>query len=72
MDIPCLRDISLNETGPIASNFAISARAITAYLPLDVSFIIPHFKGLYIYPTKLVKYSKYKTCFLTLNFDRKT
>ena len=70
--MPCLKDMSLSETAPIASNFAISARAITAYLPLVVSFIVPHFKGLYIYPTKLVKYSKYKTCFLIVNFDRKT
>ena len=38
-DIPCLKDISLNDTGFLLLKAAISASAITAYLPLDVSFI---------------------------------
>ena len=51
--MPCLREISLKETGPTRLNLARSARAITAYLPLVFSFIIPHFTGLYIY-TRLI------------------
>ena len=42
-EIPCLNEISLRETGLILSNLARSAKAITAYLPLEVSFIIPLF-----------------------------
>ena len=54
--MPCLNDISLRETGLISLNFARSTKAITAYLPLDVSFIGPYFSRIYINLTKLVKY----------------
>ena len=71
--MPCLKDISLKETGRSKSNLAISARAITAYLPLLDNFIFSAIHGAYTYPTKIVKFIKYlKTCNLTLNFDRKT
>ena len=41
--MPCLKDISLRETGLILLNLARSTKAITAYLPLDVNFINPQF-----------------------------
>ena len=43
--MPCLKDISLRETGLIPLNLARSTKAITAYLPLEVSLIIPYFIG---------------------------
>ena len=47
--MPCLRDMSLSETGPFGSNFARSVRAITAYLPLLDNFIFSAtLLGLYI------------------------
>ena len=48
--MPCLRDTSLKEIGLTESNFARSARAITAYLPFDVNFMfMPNNEGfLYI------------------------
>ena len=36
---PCLKDMSLSDTGLILLNLARSTKAITAYLPLDVNFI---------------------------------
>ena len=41
-DMPCLKDISLKDTGLLLLNFAKSAKAITAYLPFDVNFIFTH------------------------------
>ena len=72
-DIPCLRDMSLRGIGFLGSNLAISANAITAYLPLLDNFIFAAILlGLYIYPTNLVKIiTHFKTCILSLNFDRK-
>ena len=70
--MPCLKDISLRETGSLGSNFARSASAITAYLPLLDNFIFSAIHGLYIYLTNLVKFiNNLKTCILSLNFDRK-
>ena len=70
--MPCLKDISLRETGSLPSNFARYASAITAYLLLLDNFIFSAIHGLYIYLTNLVKFiSNFKTCFLSLNFDRK-
>ena len=67
-----LRDISLRETGSLASNLARSANAITAYLPLLDNFIFLAIYGLYTYMTILIKFKTYlKTCILTLYFDRK-
>jgi len=40
MDIPCRNEISVRLIGSLALFFAKSAIAITAYLPLDVNFII--------------------------------
>ena len=37
-DIPCLKDISLKDTGFTLLKLAKSANAITAYLPFDVNF----------------------------------
>jgi hypothetical protein len=37
--MPCLRDISLRETGLSRLNLAKSTRAVTAYLPFEVNFI---------------------------------
>ena len=64
--------MSLKDTVSFNLNFARSARAITAYLPLLDNFIFPAINGTYIYPTILVKINCYlKTCILSLNFDRK-
>ena len=43
--MPCLKDISLRETGLILLNLARSTKAMTAYLPLDVSLINLLFLG---------------------------
>ena len=70
--MPCLKEISLNEIGFPKLNLAMSANAITAYLPLLDNFIFSAIIRLYIYPSILVKFIKYlKTCILSLNFDRK-
>ena len=52
-----INPVSLRDTGLIVSNLARSTRAITAYLPFDVNFILP-FKlwAFYTYLTKLVKF----------------
>ena len=42
-DIPCLNDISERLVGLLTLLLAISAIAITAYLPFDVSFITIHY-----------------------------
>ena len=53
-------------------NFARSAKAITAYLPLLDNFIFSAIYATYIYPTILVKINKFlKTCILSLNFCTK-
>ena len=64
--------MSLRETGLILSNLARSTKAITAYLPLDVSFINPYFTGIYINLTKIVKYliMKKKTNILSRSCDK--
>ena len=65
--------MSLKDTGSFKLNFARSAKAITAYLPLLDNFIFSAIDGTYIYPTILVKINKrFKTCNLSLIFDRKT
>ena len=64
--------MSLRETGLILLNLARSTKAITAYLPLDVSFINPQFIWIYINLTNLVKYlskKKAKEIKLTNIFD---
>ena len=48
-DIFCLREISRSDTGLCLSNFAKSARAITAYLPFVDSFINLYFYAFFIY-----------------------
>ena len=64
-------EISLRETGLILSNLARSTKAITAYLPLDVSFINPLFYWVYINLTKIVKYlRKKKTNILSRSCDK--
>ncbi len=69
--MPCLKEISLRETGLILSNLARSAKAITAYLPLDVSFINPYFTRVYINLTKIVKYLREKKInILSLTYDK--
>ena len=69
--MPCLKDISLRETGLIPSNLARSTKAITAYLPLEVSLIIPYFTGVYINLTKIVKYhGEKKTNILSRSCDK--
>ena len=40
-EIPCLKDMSLSDTGWSLLKLAKSANAITAYRPLEVSFILP-------------------------------
>ena len=40
-----INPVSLRETGLILLNLARSTKAITAYLPFDVSFINPYFTG---------------------------
>ena len=57
--MPCLKDISLKETGLLGSNFARSASAITAYLPLLDNFIFCVILVFYIYPTILVKFKSF-------------
>ena len=37
--MPCLKDMSLRETGLSLLNLAKSTRAVTAYLPFEVNFI---------------------------------
>ena len=65
--------VTLRDIGLLGSNLAMSAKAITAYLPLLDNFIFCLFLlALYIYPTKIVKFQvHFKTCILSLNFDRK-
>ena len=41
-DMPCLKDMSLKDTGFVLLKLAKSAKAITAYLPFDVNFILFH------------------------------
>ena len=66
MDIPCRNEISVRLVGFLTLFFAKSAIAITAYLPLDVNFILKkiHFTLFYLLylhiPTKLVKIKKNK------------
>ena len=71
--MPCLKDMSLRDTGLMLSNLAKSTNAITAYLPFDVNFILP-FKLLafYTYLTKTVKYRfKKKVNILSLSYDKR-
>ena len=64
--------MSLKEIGMLFLNFAMSAKAITAYLLLDDNFIFTAIYGAYIYLTNLVKIIViFKTCILSPNFDRK-
>ena len=64
--------MSLKEIGMLFLNFAMSAKAITAYLLLDDNFIFSAIYGAYIYLTNLVKIIViFKTCILSPNFDRK-
>ena len=58
--MPCLNEISLRLTALSLEKTAMSARAITAYLDLVLSFIIVYLRDLYIYPTKIVKFLKLK------------
>ena len=71
--MPWRKDISLNDTGLILSNLAKSTNAITAYLPLDVNFILPLYnRAFYTYLTKMVKYSfKKKVNILSLSCDKR-
>ena len=71
-EIPCLNDISLKDTGLTLLNLARSAKAITAYLPFDVNFILPLFKKtFYTNLTKLVKYTiSKKDNILSLSYDK--
>src|SRR5210317_1725703 len=70
-EIPCLNDISLKDTGLTLLNLARSAKAITAYLPFEVNFILSLFKwAFYTNLTKLVKYTIHKKDnILSLSYD---
>ena len=64
--------MSLRDTGLILLNLARSTKAITAYLPLEVSFIKPLFYRVYINPTKIVKYLTEKNInILTRTYDKR-
>ena len=77
--MPCLKDISLKDTGSTLLKLAKSAKAITAYLPFDVNFILftlilnlPfNLKAFYTNLTNLVKYRlRKKVNILSLTYDR--